>query len=77
MSSATAPVRRTTASGSAIYESKLAVHEYLQFHYTIQFRAKGRIIVPVTHSRALRYLKSFKSSWSCSGHWMCGGSSKV
>ncbi|OWZ03479.1 hypothetical protein PHMEG_00024781 [Phytophthora megakarya] len=27
------PVRSTTASGSAVYESERAVHEYLQFHY--------------------------------------------
>ncbi|KAL3656586.1 hypothetical protein V7S43_018584 [Phytophthora oleae] len=33
MSSATAQVRSTTASGSAVYESERAVHEYLQFHY--------------------------------------------
>jgi hypothetical protein len=36
MASAAAPhaaVRSTTASGSAVYESERAVHEYLQFHY--------------------------------------------
>lgn len=33
MASATVQVRSTTASGSAVYESERAVHEYLQFHY--------------------------------------------
>lgn len=28
-----AQVRSTTASGSLVYESDRAVHEYLQFHY--------------------------------------------
>lgn len=30
---AAATVRSTTASGSVVYESERAVHEYLQFHF--------------------------------------------
>lgn len=30
---AASSVRSTTASGSVVYESERAVHEYLQFHF--------------------------------------------
>lgn len=33
MQKAAANVRSTTASGSVVYESERAVHEYLQFHF--------------------------------------------
>lgn len=33
MQKAAASVRSTTASGSVVYESERAVHEYLQFHF--------------------------------------------
>ncbi|KAI9914994.1 hypothetical protein PsorP6_007769 [Peronosclerospora sorghi] len=53
MSSATAPVRSTTASGSAIYESTRAVHEYLQFHY-----GEPSVVVPYSFAPkdALQFL---------------------
>lgn len=51
-------VRSTTASGSAVYESERAVHEYLLFHYGDQSKPDLQMPYAFGPSDALRFIET-------------------